>query len=472
MRHLGAPETTGAVAFRRGARWGLWETRLAGAALVGTVLAGQGCSGAYESAVRADFNRHRAPRITADGDTESASLGPELNGYLAYAAERSPELKASYERWRASVHRISPARTMPDPMLEFGVYVWNSGDNIGLTPARVGLRQELPWPAQLTAGADAASAEARAQQRSFEAQLLEVRARVAAGYYQLWLLRRMRAIEREHLEILRGLSEAALGQLSVGQASLADQQQIDLTMARLADALAALDEQERAEAARLRAVVGAPPDAVAETADREPPVALPEESEASLRQAAQEHPGIETFVLMGEAAEAMARAERVERYPGFVLGVEWMRMPGAHAESAIMPSVGVRLPIWQGRYAEAIRAAEAEASAQVSEGRAAVQRAQAELTDALTRVRDSKRRIELHEHTLLPQALAAYESVLGAYATGRATVAASLLAQRDLIELRLSLEQARADHAMAWAELERIVGRPVRREPQGQGNRE
>jgi outer membrane protein TolC len=431
-----------------------------------------GCSGAYESAVRADFERSRGAKATTAREATGSPLGPELSSYLAYAAERSPELEASFERWRASVHRISPARTLPDPMLEFGVYVWNSGENAGPTPARVALRQELPWPARLTAGADAASAEARAQQRSFEAQLLELRARVAASYYQLWLVRRMRAIEREHLEILRGLSEAALGRLSVGEASLADQQQIDLTLARLADAIAALEERERAEAARLRAVVGAPPLAVTATTDREPPVALPAEAEASLQQAAREHPAVETFLFLGEAAEAMARAGRIERYPGLVVGVEWMRMPGEHADSGILPSVGVRLPIWQGRYAEAIRAAEAEAAAQAGEGRAAAQRAQAELVDALARVRDSKRRIDLHQHTLLPQALAAYESVLGAYATGRASVAASLLAQRDLIELRLSLEQARADHAIAWAELEWIVGRTVRRESRGPGDTE
>src|SRR5690606_31385331 len=144
-----------------------------------------------------------------------------------YAAERSPELEASFERWRASVHRISPARTLPDPMLEVGVFVWNSGENAGVVPARIGERQELPWPARLTAGADAASAEARAQQRNFEAQLLELRARVADAYYRLWLLRRIRAIEREHLEILRGLSESALGQMAVGAGNLADQMQID-----------------------------------------------------------------------------------------------------------------------------------------------------------------------------------------------------------------------------------------------------
>lgn len=428
------------------------------------LLASAACSASHESAVRKDLDQ--ASRAYGGSEAGAAAakerLGPGLDAYVAYAAEQSPELRASFERWKASVHRISPARRPPDPMLEFGVFVWNSGDNAGLTPARVGLRQALPWPTKLTAGADAASAAARAEQRRFEAQLLELRQRVTEAYLRLWLLRRVRTIEQEQLEVLRGLSDSALGQLMTGAATLADHQQIDLSAARLADTVAARDEEERSARAQLRAVVGAPRGALAPTDEAPLETALPAETEETLRQAALAHPSIESFALMGEAAEAAGRSESADRLPGLTLGVEWMRMPGPMGEGAIMPSIGISIPIWQGSYGEAIRAAEAEASAQRAQANAAGQRAQADLEEALAMVRDTARRIRLHETTLLPQAEAAYGSVLGAYATGRSTVAASLLAQRELLEIRINLEQARAAHAAAWARLERIVGRPVK----------
>lgn len=450
--------------------------RRASVVCVGALAAALGCAGAHESAVRADFRRAQEARARPvdasapedagapeDSRGRSGALGPELEAYVAHAAERSPALRASFERWRASVHGISPAKRLPDPMFEIGVYVWNSGENTSPALGRLGLRQELPWPGTLRAGADAASAEARARQRQFEAELVELRRRVADAYYRLWLLRRLRAIEQEHLTILQSLSESALGRVATGAASLADQQRIELTKARLADSLAAFDEQERAEEARLRAIVGAERGVAVRTSEGEPSVALPAEDPEVLLRAALQHPAIEVFVLEGEAAEARARRERIERWPGFVVGVEWMSMPGGMSESGIMPSLGVRLPLWQGAYAEAIRGAEAEAAARLADGQAALLDARAALEEALSRIRDSKRRIDLHRHTLLPQAEAAYGSVLGAYATGRASVAASLLAQKDLIELRIGLEQARVDHALAWAELERVVGRPVTR---------
>ena len=54
-----------------------------------------------------------------------------------------------------------------------------------------------------------------------------------------------------------------------------------------------------------------------------------------------------------------------------------------------------------------------------------------------------------------------YASVIGAYQTGESSVASSLLAERALVELRLNLQKLRVDHAIAWARVEEIVGRPV-----------
>ena len=82
---------------------------------------------------------------------------------------------------------------------------------------------------------------------------------------------------------------------------------------------------------------------------------------------------------------------------------------------------------------------------------------------ALSTLRDSARRAELYQHTLLPQAHAALESVLGAYASGGGSVAAALLAQREILEIDLAYERARAEHGAAWARLEAAVGRPLER---------
>ena len=140
-------------------------------------------------------------------------------------------------------------------------------------------------------------------------------------------------------------------------------------------------------------------------------------------------------------------------------------MPGVadSGKDAVVVGAGMRLPLWQGSYADAIAAARAEARAQRADQRAQTDRALAELESALAALRDAARRVERYRNTLLPQAEAAYASVLGAYASGRGSVAQTLLAQRDLLDLRVDIERARADHARAWARLEQVTGQELRR---------
>lgn len=425
-----------------------------------------GCAGRQERELRraVEQSTHRPNSSAPRGDEAEPRLGPRLVDYLVYATDHSPELRAEYERLMARVHSIPAKRTLPDPMLEFGVFVWNSGQNAGLTGARVGVKQEFPWPTRLSAGADAASAEGRVQLRRLEAKLLDLKWRVAQAYYRVWLIQRMREIEREQLVVVRGLSESAVGQVATGSATLADVQQIELNASRLEDALLALSEEEKAALAVLSATVGAPPSAVLKAEGAVEGIALPAEPQAALKRAVLGHPAISLLSNMSEANEAMLRMRRAERLPGLVLGIEWMRMPGEMGMSAISPNLGLRLPLWQGSYAHGVKAARAELAATEADREALMLSAQAELESILSQVRDSHRRVELNEGTLLSQAEAAYASVLGAYATGRSSITASLWAQRDILEIRIELERARAQHLVAWARLEQVVGRAVERE--------
>ncbi|MEO0326938.1 MAG: TolC family protein, partial [Myxococcota bacterium] len=162
------------------------------------------------------------------------------------------------------------------------------------------------------------------------------------------------------------------------------------------------------------------------------------------------------------------RAVAAQRLPSFSLGVDWIVTGDAAAEDvqgsgrdAVIVGAGLSVPLWQRSYADEARAAELEAAARRDDRRALAHRVRAALTGTLARLRDARRRAVLHEGTLAPQAEAALDSVLGAFTVGRAAVADVLLAERDLLEIRLGRGAARADHARAWARLEELVARPV-----------
>lgn len=393
---------------------------------------------------------------------------PSLARYVAMAQETSPGLKAAFERWHGSIRRISRARRLPDPKLSFGYFVRPVETRVGPQRARIGVSQTFPWPTQLTAGADAASARARAQQSQFEALALEIRKRVVVAYYQLWLIRETKKIHAEHLDVLRSLSSNVLARLEVGAATLADQQQVDLSAARLEDMLAGMDEDETVAKAHLRAAIGNREIDSFSTSHGPPDARLPGEDEKALSSAVLAHPRLSAFEHLAASHEDSARAEEAAGLPSFSLGADWIITGEARAANvpdsgndAVIVGGGISIPLWRGSYSDAADAARAEASAARADRIAAEDLALAELSVAYAQVRDAVRRVDLHRKTLVPQADSAYESVLGAYVTGQGTVAQTLLAQKDLLELRGNLKKARAEYAIAWARLERVTGRAV-----------
>lgn len=445
-------------------------------AIVISAMIGLGCAGAYRPAPRRSWpgtpRVHFLPRSAAEGSSSQRrpppSVEPSLAGYLRLALENNPDIRWAFERWQASVHRISEARRLPEPTIGFGYFVQSVETRVGPQRARLSLQQTFPWPTRLVAGADAASAHARAMQRRFEARALSVARRVESAYWKLWQIRTTRAIHREHLDVIRGLSTSIRGRISTGLATLAELQQTDLAAARIEDTILGMDEAERGAAARFRATLGITANTPLPTPDEPASEGLPTDSLEVLSELAQTHPMIDSLGFLAEASEATARAEGAERWPSFAVGADWIitdeaAPPGiaGSGQDALIVNASMRLPLWQPSYADSVKAAEADSRAHRAKQQALRDRARAELTATLADLRSAARRIDLHGTILLPQAETAYDSVLGSYRVGRGTVAQTLLSQRDLLELRIELERARAEHAIIWARLEEIVGREL-----------
>ena len=139
-----------------------------------------GCRGTYESATRDDLAT--AAKIVAEDEAHAESepaIDGSLGSYLAYALARSPELRASFERWRAATMKISRARRIPEPVIKYSYFVRSVETRVGPQNHKLSLMQSFPWPTALSAGADAASGTARAVQRRFDAQALAVKRVVA-----------------------------------------------------------------------------------------------------------------------------------------------------------------------------------------------------------------------------------------------------------------------------------------------------
>jgi outer membrane protein TolC len=455
------------------AAWGPW-------ALVGLIaIVATGCGSQIETQSRADLDRVyeqlSSPAVAQGEEHESASdeelqaLGT-LRSYVARAFSHSPELRASYEEWRAALAGPDQARKFPELILTYGGFIRSVETRVGPQRHRVGAMQWFPWPTRLNAGRDSAVHAAVAAQKRFEVRALDIAAQVARAYWSLWFIQKNQTVQQAQRDVLTSLSQQVRARLEAGRTGLSDLAQVDLSISRISDVIAGLQEAERSATAELIRVIGA--DEGTSTPiqpEHDPPLALlPESEESHLRDAAIAHPRIDAMASMSEAANERARAAKGERGPSIGLGLDWIITGQAvdpsipdSGKDAVVGMVALKVPVSGGAYKAAQQQAAAEGAMYRAQERAAHDRAVAELEQALANLRDAVRRVQLYETTLVPQAETTYSSTLDSYQSGRSSLAEVLMAEKDLLELALGLFQAHASYGVSFAELERVVGQPV-----------
>jgi cobalt-zinc-cadmium efflux system outer membrane protein len=436
-------------------------------------LLATGCASTRESRTLANLDRAGGSIGSERG--EEFEHGPavrfsgELEPYVRYALKHSPMLRASYDEWRAATFRISPARQMPEPTISYAYFIQTVETRVGPQRHRFSISQSIPWPTKLTAGAEAATLAASSAERRYQAAGLAISRRVATAYWKKWRLRQTRKVLREQLEIIGATAGTARGRLEIGKGAIADVGQIELSRSRVHDVLSGLDEKELQLSADLVAAVGAPPGTKTPVDDEGPVLLAVAESDDALRQAVAEHPRLDALELMAESRNELADSAEASAWPSFMLGLTVIEtgeaaMPNVpdSGKDPVIVSLSMKLPLWQGIYGDKADAARADGAAFRARRSGVHDDALAALVRTLSQLRDATRRVKLYQQTLLPQAEAVYGSVLAGYQTGETMVAATLLAERALLDLQLATFRARADHAVAWARLEELVGRAVK----------
>jgi len=427
------------------------------------------------------FDRFDEPAADKAAPTPpSGSLG----SYVAAALAAHPTLRARYHEWRAAAAEVAVARKLPEPTLTYGWFARSVETRVGPQNHRFSLGQSVPWPGVLRHAADAAAKRARAAERLFEAEALALQARVARAYWELWRARRQRDIHRQHRDLLSELGTAVRSRVEVGRASLADASQVDLAVSRVDDLISALAAVEAQQSAALVAAVGLERDDAGLPTTSEPGApGAPGLTRAELLAAAADHPAAKHLDWLASAAESAGHSARSRALPALSVGFDYVQTGAAAApatpddgKDALVLSAGLSIPLWRASYAAAEKRERQRAGAHRARAAATRLDVRAHVDASLSRVIESGRRVVHIETTLSPQADAVYAAQVGSYATGDANLATVLIAQQQVLELRVARIEQRAAHEVAWAELQQFVGSavvraPVRDNPEGDDGR-
>jgi len=186
--------------------------------------------------------------------------------------------------------------------------------------------------------------------------------------------------------------------------------------------------------------------------------------------AVQQRPELRALDLRVKALEFRSNASRGERYPTVALGAEYAYarpnqriFPAADRwEDSWMVGIGVEWTVWNwGATNARVNRANAETRRAVEQRRGATDRIRLGVLGAYLDVTETDRRLELATITVV-QAREHEQSLRNRFRAGDVASTQVLDAEVALEQARQTHTQALVDREIAWARLERMVGRSVR----------
>ena len=409
-----------------------------------------------------------APTLQAGAQAPPGHIAPVvLLGSLLDEVERAnPRLEAARSLARAARARIPGVTRPPDPQLQFGWMNYSLPslrpmETLGMTQLQ--LMQMVPVAGKLRLAGVVETAKADAATTRIADATLDLRARAAMAFYDLYVVNGSLRVATETRRLLQDIAAITDRMYQVGEGRQADVLRASVELARMQEEIIRMLAMRTAMEARLNALRVQPSEAPVGVPQLPVFPAVPTTLDSLSRLAVGNRPILRAGAQDVDAAEATARLAQREIWPDVVVGVQYGQQRGAAGPDRMGSlMVGASLPIFansrQLQMREEANAMRAMAAADLAAMRVETRGAVAE---AYANLQRSRRLAELYRGTVLPQAEATVASSRAAYRAGTVPFMTLLDAQMSLNRYRQDLFALEADEGKAWAELEQLTGREL-----------
>jgi len=436
--------------------------------LVGLAVLATGCAPVQERQAVQVWQQESVRRD--EGRVSLPELGEKttLDEYARYAVLNNPGLRAAFARWKATLDRVAPARTLSDPRFTYGYFVREVETRVGAQRQRFGLAQTFPWIGKLDLRGRMALQAAEVEQRRFEAARNELVYRVKTAYYELYYLHRAIEVTESNVQLLAYLEEVARAQYRGGAGRHGAVVKVQVELGKLEERLRELRDMGRPLRAKLNAALGRPAGASVAVTSTLPAesIDIADEDLVSLLRA--RNPGLKAVEAAAAREELAIELAGKNSFPDLSLGVDYIATGKAEAAGMVPPPdsgkdpvvamASINLPIWRDKYRAQEREARARHRAVLQQRKEKENQLIAALELALYGRRDGDRKIELYRDALVPKAEQAVGVAQQAFAAGKGDFLDLIDAQRVLLEFQLAHERARTHRAGRLAEVEMLIG--------------
>jgi len=325
---------------------------------------------------------------------------------------------------------------------------------VSVTERTITVEQPLEWLGKRAARQRAADAGVAGALAGMDETKVLVMTEVKGAFSQLLLAQQDAQLARENLKTVEDLVKLVSARVGTREAPKFELVKATVELQKTRKDLARADNALLVARAKLNTVTGK---ALGES------FAIQGEFETArsglelrvlMEQALDRHPALRRQQKAVEQAEFTIEQERASRMPNVAVIGQYHREAG---DESITAGLSVPLPLWYRRQGEIGTAMGAHRRAQAERARMQ-QELEQTITQHFQEVRTAQEQMQVFEQGLLYQAKEAFDIAQFSFRHGVASLLEVIDAQRVYRQTLLEYAQARADHSIALARLERAVG--------------
>jgi outer membrane protein TolC len=397
-------------------------------------------------------------------DTAAPAGSDRLRLLVDEALARSPLVIAAQRHWQAQTRVPIQASTLPDPAVSLQHFTVGSPqpfagyESSDFYYSGFGISQDIPGPGKLRLQKSEAEKDADYAKHRYEAAERDVEEKVKEIYFELFYHAKTLAILDRNQDELRQIQSIAEARYRVGQGLQQDVIKAQLQTTEILKEYAMHHQEEDQGQLQLKQAIGRDSDSRnIEIGDIEM-TRLPLDSSQLAHLAGSGSPELAADRAMeARSAEALKLAHQ-GYWPDFTVGYAYEKTgPGFH--DYYMLNLGAKIPLYFWRkQTPAIEQAALEADSAREQTHASQLQVSADAESSLVAMRTAERIMSIYRDGLIPQAETSQASAMAAYRVGKVDFQTLLSSVLDLQNLRQEYYRSLADHEIAIAKIQQIIG--------------
>ncbi len=392
--------------------------------------------------------------------------------------ERDPEIARARHLAVAAAVRAPQVRALPDPVAALTLFALPVETRAGPQRLSVSISQQLPWFGKLALTERVALVDAVAAEAEVERVRLDRLTESRRLGYEMAFHDAHQAILVEERNALVRYERAAQARYASGTGLQQEIVRIQTQITRVDTRLLEVYEHHAMLGAALNRLRDRPADAPFGAFELPDPIAsgltvLHFDRAALRRDALTRRPELAAAKARIAAGEKLIQLAEKSFRPDVKLGLSYtavgrredavgrLQPPEDNGDDILAFTGSVNLPVRRRKLEAGVEEARARRWAAEEAKRQVLSQIESTIGDLTVRMPLLFQHLRLLETVLLKQAREALRSAETAYSTGKLNAVDLLDAEVVLFEVQIAAARTRTDLAVAWAQLERAVGRPV-----------